>query len=558
MSSIASLNSDSKSELHRNVADFKPSVWGDYFVQYASEFKEFDQNIVAQIETRKSDVRNMLVSKIEKPLAKVHLIDSIIRLGLSYHFEDVIEEVLQHIYDDYVKNGEITNFEDNLCSLAVLFRLLRQQGLYVSPNVFNKFKDEKGNFSERLLSSDVEGMLSLYEATHIMVHGEDILEEALAFTTTHLESIVNQLSYSYAIKVKHSLRQTLHKNLPRLEARNYISIYEHDPSHDKNLLILAKLDFNMLQSLYQKEFGNLCKWWKELDVPNKLPYARDRIVECCFWGLGVYFEPQYSQARKMVTKFFVIATLIDDTYDAYGTIDELELFTMAIKRWDNSCLDNLPDYMKFLYRTILDLYEEIQEDMKNEGRVYVSNYYKKEFIKYIQGMMTEARWLTNNYKPTPEEYICVSREASGYVLLNITCYIGMGDSAIEDIFKWVSNWPKIVTAANVLCRIKDDIVTSEFEQKRGHVSSFVECYMEQYEISRQAAIQEGQRRIVDAWKDMNEECLRPTKVPMPFLTRILNICRVMEVIYKDKDNFTNTEGELKTFIKALLVDPVPI
>jgi (-)-germacrene D synthase len=125
-------------------------------------------------------------------------------------------------------------------------------------DVFNKFKNEEGNFSERLIS-DVEGMLSLYEATHIMVHGEDILEEALAFTTTHLESIANQLSHSYAIQVKHSLRQTLHKNLPRLEARSYIFIYEQNPSHDENLLILAKLDFNMLQSLHQKEFGNLCK-----------------------------------------------------------------------------------------------------------------------------------------------------------------------------------------------------------------------------------------------------------------------------------------------------------
>jgi hypothetical protein len=77
----------------------------------------------------------MLVSKIEKPLEKIHLIDSIIRLGMNYHFEDEIEEVLQHIYNDYVENGEITNFEDNLSSLAVLFRLLRQQGLYVSPSI---------------------------------------------------------------------------------------------------------------------------------------------------------------------------------------------------------------------------------------------------------------------------------------------------------------------------------------------------------------------------------------------------------------------------------------
>ncbi|WJX63671.1 (-)-germacrene D synthase [Trifolium repens] len=384
MSSIASLNSDAKSELHRNVADFKPSVWGNYFDQYASESMEFDQNIAAQIETRKNDVRNMLVSKIEKPLEKVHLIDSIIRLGVNYHFEDEIEDVLQHIYNDFVENGEITNFEDNLCSLAVLFRLLRQQGLYVSP------------------------------------------------------------------------------------------------------------------------------------------------------------------------------TVIDDTYDAYGTIDELELFTEAIEKWDSSCLDSLPDYMKILYRTILDLYEEIEENMKNERRVYALNYYIKEFKKYIQAYMTEARWLNSNYKPTSEEYIRVSMESSGYTLVTLTCYIGMGDIAVEDIFNWISNEPKIVNAANVLCRLMDDIVSSEFEQKRGHVSSFVECYMKQYEISRQAAVQEGQRRIVDAWKDINEECLRPSEVPMPFLTRILNLSRFMDVVYKDKDNFTNTEGEMKTFIKALLVDPVPI
>ncbi|KAK2376551.1 putative terpene synthase [Trifolium repens] len=499
----------------------------------------------------------MLVSKIEKPLEKVHLIDSIIRLGVNYHFEDEIEDVLQHIYNDFVENGEITNFEDNLCSLAVLFRLLRQQGLYVSPNVFNKFKNEEGNFSERLIS-DVEGMLSLYEATHIMVHGEDILEEALAFTTTHLESIANQLSHSYAIQVKHSLRQTLHKNLPRLEARSYIFIYEQNPSHDENLLILAKLDFNMLQSLHQKEFGNLCKWWKELNVASKLPYARDRIVESCFWALAIYFEPQYCQARKMMTKLVVTAAVIDDTYDAYGTIDELELFTEAIEKWDSSCLDSLPDYMKILYRTILDLYEEIEENMKNERREYALNYYIKEFKKYIQAYMTEARWLNSNYKPTSEEYIRVSMESSGYTLVTLTCYIGMGDIAVEDIFNWISNEPKIVNAANVLCRLMDDIVSNEFEQKRGHVSSFVECYMKQYEISREAAVQEGQRRIVDAWKDINEECLRPSEVPMPFLTRILNLSRFMDVVYKDKDNFTNTEGEMKTFIKALLVDPVPI
>ncbi|KAL2327952.1 hypothetical protein Fmac_021379 [Flemingia macrophylla] len=85
---------------------------------------------------------------------------------------------------------------------------------YLSPS---HVKDLQGNFSERL-SSDVEGILSLYEASHVMIHGEEILEEALTFTSTHLKSIVTTLSLFLAAQVNHSLRQSLHKNLPRLEA----------------------------------------------------------------------------------------------------------------------------------------------------------------------------------------------------------------------------------------------------------------------------------------------------------------------------------------------------
>ena len=76
-----------------------------------------------------------------------------------------------------------------------------------------------------------------------------------------------------------------------------------------------------------------------MDFSSKLPYARDRIVECCFWTLTVYFEPQYSRARKMLPKINVMLSLIDDTYDSYGTIDELELFTEAIERFFDIFID---------------------------------------------------------------------------------------------------------------------------------------------------------------------------------------------------------------------------
>lgn len=74
------------------------------------------------------------------------------------------------------------------------------------------------------------------------------------------------------------------------------------------------------------------RWWKDLDFVTNLPFARDRLVECYAWILGVYFEPQYSLARRLLTKAIVMTSVIDDTYDAYGIFEELELFHEAVER----------------------------------------------------------------------------------------------------------------------------------------------------------------------------------------------------------------------------------
>ncbi|KAK7833748.1 (-)-germacrene d synthase [Quercus suber] len=46
-------------------------------------------------------------------------------------------------------------------------------------------------------------------------------------------------------------------------------------------------------------------------------------------------------------------------------------------------------------------------------------------------------------------------------------------------------------------------------------------------------------QVKDAWKDINKECLYPTIVPAPTLTRILNLAHVIDVVYKDKDGYTH-------------------
>lgn len=81
-----------------------------------------------------------------------------------------------------------------------------------NPGVFEKYKDEKSNFTERL-TSDVEGMMSLYEAANLRIHGEDILDEALKFTSSHLKLMAMHLSPSLASKINYSLRHPIWKTM---------------------------------------------------------------------------------------------------------------------------------------------------------------------------------------------------------------------------------------------------------------------------------------------------------------------------------------------------------
>ena len=55
-------------------------------------------------------------------------------------------------------------------------------------------------------------------------------------------------------------------------------------------------------------------------------------MECFFWTVGMAYEPQFSNLRKELTKVTAFITVIDDIYDVYGTLDELELFTDAVER----------------------------------------------------------------------------------------------------------------------------------------------------------------------------------------------------------------------------------
>ncbi|GMN72149.1 hypothetical protein TIFTF001_055217 [Ficus carica] len=178
--------------------------------------------------------------------------------------------------------------------------------------------------------------------------------------------------------------------------------------------------------------------------------------------------------------------------------------------------------------------------------------------KQIQAYFDEAKWLNEKNVPTLEEHMQLATVSCGYGMLIITSFLGMGDIATEEVFEWATKYPKIVKAACVINRLMSDIAGHKFEQKREHIVSSVECYVKQYGVSEQEAYTVLRQQINDAWKDINEECLEPREMAMPLLMRVVNFARVIDLLYKDGDNYTNAGGIMKHLIKSIFIDPIPM
>ncbi|KAK9133619.1 hypothetical protein Scep_013147 [Stephania cephalantha] len=357
---------------------YKKNIWAPEFVQsLKSEFKE--EAYCTIIEKLKNEVRDRFDDVDNDKAAhfsdKLELIDVLERLGLAYHFEDEIEEALSSSLN--IKHSALLIVSNSLHSTSLYFRLLREHGHVVPTDVFNGFKDGKGRFKAEFCN-DAKGMLSLYEASHLCFEGEeDMMHEAKAFTVNNLKLLNRNIGSMFIDEAPHALELPLHWRMPRLENRWYIDECLRKRKIDTSLLEFAELDFNMVQATHQKDLTRMSRWWEDLGISKVLSFTRDRLVECFLWSIGLTYEPQYNCCREWLTKAVNLIVVIDDIYDMYGSIDELELFTNTVERWSiDQAIEKLPHYMKIsflaLYNTTNEMAELERGDVPSAVQCYMN------------------------------------------------------------------------------------------------------------------------------------------------------------------------------------------
>ncbi|KAL7088790.1 hypothetical protein ACP275_13G148900 [Erythranthe tilingii] len=535
----------------RRSGNYGTSIWDhDYVQSLATPYT--DKKYVEQAEKLKRQVQIIIDETENHTLEQLEIIDNLQRFDISNHFEDSIKKILGDIYRDEFDDGKHVQ---HLHVTSLKFRLLRQNGFLVPQEVFGSFLDKEGNVKE-CFAGDVKGVLSLYEASFLSVEGERILDSAKKFSTRHLTEKVKKIEDAIlAEKVRHALEIPLHWRVQKLEARWFMNIYNGDPI----LLQLAALDFNMVQAIYQDEIKQLSRWHKETGLADKLGFARHRLPECYLWALGFTPEPRFGFSREILTKIAVIITIIDDIYDVYGTMDELEILTETVERWDINALDRLPEYMRISFLALFNCANELAYKILRDQGLNIISKLRKLWAELSRGYYQEAQWFHSGYRPSTNEYINVAwLTIPGPVLLFHGYFCVTNPINTKDLH-FLEQYPGIIRWPATVLRLSDDLGTSSAEIKRGDVPKYIQCYMHETGCSEEDAREYIKNNLIgDLLKKMNKEILFMDKPIENFQTTAMNLARIGFSFYQFGDGFGEPYSDTKTNLVSLLVEPIPI
>ncbi|XP_021274843.1 terpene synthase 10-like [Herrania umbratica] len=539
-------------KIARRTANYHPPIWKDDYIQsLQSDFvgESCDERAMELV----GEVRTML-DKVPDPLEKLELVDTLQRLGLSYHYENDIKRILESVK---AEESNIVWKKGNLYATALEFRLQRQHGYKVTPDVFSSFMDEMGNFKAGLCE-DCKGLLNLYEASYHLGEGESILENARDFAAEHLKQCLKQNKDEYLFMlVEHALELPLHWRIERLEARWFIDAYERREDKIPILSELAKLDFNMVQAVHQDDLRYASKWWSDLGLGEKLTFARDRLMGNFLWTVGVASDPQFGHARRTLTKINALITIIDDLYDVYGTLDELELFTEAVERWDVNAMELLPEYMKICFLALYNSINEMAFDTIKEQGFDSIPFLRKMWADLCKAYLVEAKWYHGGYTPTLKEYIDNAWISGSAPVMLSHAYIST-NSIRKECLECLKEYSHIVYSTSMILRLANDLATSSDELQRGDVMKSIQCYMHETSFSEEEARHYVKNLIDATWKSMNENRIAQSAFSQTFIQMALNVARMAQCMYQHGDGHGIEVNETNNRVLSLLVLPIPL
>jgi len=556
--------------VQRRTGDYHSNLWDDDFIQSLSTpygapcYRERAERLIGEVKEMFNSVR---LSPLNDLLQGLSMVDSLERLGIDRHFKNEIKSALDYVSSYWSEKGIGCGRESvvtDLNSSALGFRALRLHGYPVSSDVF---KDQNGQFAcsaNTQTEGEMRGVLNLFRASLVAFPGEKVMEDAEIFSTTYLKEALKTVpicSGSLSGEIEYVLEYGWLTNFPRLEARNYIDIFGKDTSpclQTQKLLELAKLEFNIFHSLQQRELKQVSRWWKDSGF-SQLTFTRHRHVEFYTLASCIAIEPKHSAFRLGFAKLCYLGIVLDDIYDTFGTMDELELFTAAIKRWDPSATECLPEYMKGVYMVFYECVNQMaREAEKTQGRDTLS-YARNTWEAVFDAFLEEAKWISSGYIPTFEEYLENGKVSFGYRAATLQPILTLDVPLPLHILQEIDFPSRFNDLAASILRLRGDVCGYKAERSRGEEASSISCYMKDNPAATEEdALNQIEIMIKEKIKELNWEFLKPdSNVPISSKKHAFDILRAFYHLYKYRDGFSIANNETKSLVMRTLLETVP-
>nr|QWV53998.1 copalyl diphosphate synthase-like 2 [Chamaecyparis formosensis] len=508
-------------------------------------------------------------------------VDTVERLGIDRHFKDEIKETLDYVYMYWDERGigwARDNAVGDIDDTAMGLRILRLHGYNVSSDALKTFRDGNGEFFCFMGQTQrgVTDMLNVHRCSQVALPGEKIMEEAKLCTQRYLTNALESVGAfdKWALKkdlqgeVEYELKYPWHRSLPRLEARNYLeqygandvwlgkSMYLMPCVSNAKYLELAKLDFNSVQRIQQKEIQELQRWWIASGL-SKLGFTPDRLVETYFAVAASMFEPEYATCRAVYTKISIFIVILNYFYDAYATSgNDVTLFSEAVTRWDPSLVDKMRPQMKTCFLSFYNTMNEIaQEGSKRQGH---------DVLPYIRNLMevqvashnSEAKWVQDKYIPSLDEYIKNAKISMGLGTIVLTSVLFTGELLSSNVLSRIGHGSKFLHLISLTGRLIYDSKTYQENKLRGKVSAIDCCIKDHLGISEEEALNHIYTLMQSALLELNWELVTNNDVPESCRKLVFNTARAMQLFFMEKDGFTLSHLQMQEHIKKCLFQPV--
>ncbi|KAI3687968.1 hypothetical protein L1987_81673 [Smallanthus sonchifolius] len=322
---------------------------------------------------------------------------------------------------------------------------------------------------------------------------EDVVEK-------YLKEIIEKMSDKNMLSlISHALAFPLHWIPPRVESMWFIEMYETRLiGMNPEVLESAKLDYNMVQAVHQED----------------LKYV----------------------SRGDLTKVNAMITTIDDVYDVYGTLQELEQFTNVMNSWDANAIKELPHYMQICFLAFYNAINEMSYNVLANESVFILPYFQKAWQDLSHSYIIEARWFSSGYTPTFEEFVNNAYMSIGIMPIIKHAYVLSLKSVSEDALKRIGRAENMMRGASLIVRLTNDMGTSSDELERGDVPKSIQCYMHESGATEVEAREYIKKLIMETWKKMNKERQAiVSEFPREFLDCVTNLARMGHFMYTDGD-----------------------